>query len=687
MIDPGLDDLVPLFVGEARGRLEKLASLAARIDEEPAAAAEVRRELHTLKGAGRMLRLTAFAELCHAAEGAVQPAAGAISRLLTRVVDRLVSMVESLAGGQTPEADEPLLRLLAGQADVCDRSPAIPPAAPVAAPAEAAPAAGHELRVEGTVVDALADRATRLRILTMQAGRQVDSLYELATLAEHGVREPEPRQVLAVLATSLRRMTLELERSQQRLLRGADVQLDTLLGLQMQPLRPVLHALARHARELALSGGREVDVSLSGEDTHLDRRITRELEEALLHLVRNAVDHGLESPAARERAGKPPSGRVRIEARPLGRHVHLSIGDDGPGIDPARVGEAAVAAGAVDAARLASMSRDEVLRLAFLPGVSTRQEVSEISGRGVGLDTVAAVAERVGGGAILASQPGVGTTVTLEVPISRRAEEVLLIRAGGLRLALPAAAVQRVDRIDSSMVVERGGQSFARLQDRLVPFVQLAPALGETAATRQLLLQGELFGQPVSVTVDTVEGVEEVLIRPPARVAGVGALLDGVALLASGQPVGVLSLKALSPQQGLVRSAVSRARSVARRLRVLLVDDSLVTREMERRLLEDAGFEVIGAADADEALAQIGERSFDCLITDIEMPGMDGFELTRHIRGVPHLAQLPIVVVSTRDRPEDRLRGLEAGADVYITKQGLDAAELAAAVRRLAGRG
>jgi CheY-like chemotaxis protein len=319
--------------------------------------------------------------------------------------------------------------------------------------------------------------------------------------------------------------------------------------------------------------------------------------------------------------------------------------------------------------------------------VSTRQKISEISGRGVGLDTVAAVAERVGGGAILTAQPGVGTTVTLEVPISRRGEEVLLIRVGGLRLALPAAAVQRVDRLDGEMIVERGGQSFARLPDRLVPFMHLAPALGETPAPQQLLLQGEVFAQRVCLAVDAVEGAEEVLIRPPAQVAGMGALIEGVALLASGRPVGVLSLKAIAPHQGLVRPAAARPRTVARRLRVLLVDDSLVTREMERRLLEDAGFEVIGAGDAEEALSQIGERSYDCLVTDIEMPGMDGFELTRHIRGIPHLAQLPIVVVSTRDRPEDRLRGLEAGADVYITKQGLDAAELAAAVRRLAGRG
>lgn len=688
MIDPDLADLVPLFVGEAHGRIEKLAALAPRLDEDAASTAEVRRELHTLKGAGRMLRLAAFAELCHAAETALQPPRPGVARLLTRVVDRLSAMVDGLASGQAPVADVQLLRALRGEedAEVAGGKDATPTAAPTAPAGSVASSAVTELRLDPATVDELADRATRQRILTLGAGHQIGSLYELARLAEQGVQEPQPRQVLAVLATTLRRLTVELERTQQRQLRSAETQLEALISLQVQPLLPVLQALARHARELARTLGREVEVTLGGEDTMLDRRITRELEEALLHLVRNAVDHGIEAPAARERAGKARVGRVHLEARPAGPHVRLSVTDDGAGIDPTRVGEAAAAAGLVDAARLAAMGREEVLRLVFLPGFSTRGEVSEISGRGVGLDTVAAIAERVGGGATITAQPGAGTTVTLEVPVSRRGEEVLLVRVGNLRLALPAAAVKRVDRLDPTMVVERDGQSFATVGGALAPFLPLARTLGEVAAPSQLLLQGELFGQPVRLAVDAVEGSEEVLVRPAARAMGVGPLLEGVALLATGQPVGVLSTRALAPRDHPAHPAAAPVRAAPRRLSVLLVDDSLVTREMERRLLEDAGFEVAGAGDADEALARLGERAFDCLVTDIEMPGMDGFALTRHIRAMPHLAQIPVVVVSTRDRPEDRLRGLEAGADAYITKQGLDATELAGTVRRLAGR-
>ena len=687
MIDPDLADLVPLFVSEARGRMEKLASLVPRVGEDVVATGEVRRELHTLKGAGRMLRLAAFAELCHAAEGAMQPPGPGVERLLTRVVDRLSAMVDTLANGQAPVPDEALLHALAGEDEITPSGPALTP--PPAVPAQPVPAAGSatsDLRLDSAAVDEMADRATRLRILTLGAGHQVRGLYDLARIAEGGMREPQPRQVLAVLATALRRLTMDLERSQQRLLRSAETQLESFLALQVQPLRPVLQSLARHARELAALLGREVEVTLAGEDTQLDRRITRELEEALGHLVRNAVDHGIETPAVRELAGKPRAGRLRILAQPAGQRVRLSIADDGAGIDPARVVQAAVAAGLVDASRVSALDREEVLRLLFTPGFSTREEVSEVSGRGIGLDAVAAIAERVGGGATITSQPGAGTTVTIEVPIARRGAEVLLVKVGNLRLALPSAAVQRVDRLEPGMVVERDGQSFATLRGQLLPFLPLARALGEVPAAAQLLLQGEVFGQPVRVAVDAVEGSEEVLVRPAARAAGAGPLLEGVALLASGQPVGVLSPKAMGQRDWLARPAAAAPRPAPRRLRVLLVDDSLVTREMERRLLEDAGFVVVAAGDAAEGLTQLGEGGFDCLVTDIEMPGMDGFELTRHIRAMPHLTQLPVVVVSTRDRPEDRLKGLEAGADAYITKQGLDATELAATVRRLAGR-
>ena len=230
----------------------------------------------------------------------------------------------------------------------------------------------------------------------------------------------------------LRRVAVELEGGQRRLIRSAEEQLEKMLSLQLQPMRGFLLSFARYARELARSLQREVEVELEGEETRLDRRIARELEEALLHLVRNSVDHGIESPEVREARGKPRAGRIRIKALADGPRVRLIIEDDGGGIDIQRVLQHAVEVGLVDAATAAGMGKKEALRLLFAPGFSTRKQVSEISGRGVGLDVVATAVNRVGGEVFVETEPRRGTTFILEVPVARRGESVMLLRVGQL---------------------------------------------------------------------------------------------------------------------------------------------------------------------------------------------------------------------------------------------------------------
>ena len=714
-MDAEFADLIPLFVEEARDRLERLATCVPRLETDPPSVVEAKRELHTLKGAGRMMRIGSLAELCHAAEEVLHAARPGMIPLLTRVVDELTVLVEAVSKGSDPPVDPELVELLRANAaeaevvpppahrtdptDPTDRSDASPaPAAPEppppapapSSPSPAAPKTGPvstDVRVDTGALDAVAERATQVRIMAI-AGRQVvDRIYDLARLAEEGLHEPQPTQVLAVLATMLRRVAVELEGGQRRLIRSAEEQLEQMLSLQLQPMRGFLLSFARYARELARTVKKEVEVELEGEETRLDRRIARELEEALLHLVRNAVDHGIEPPEVRAALGKPRTGRIRIQALADGPKVRLVIADDGGGIDVVRVIQQAVEVGLVDAGSAAGMGKKEALRLLFSPGFSTRKQVSEISGRGVGLDVVANVVNRVGGEVFVETEARRGTTFTVEVPVARRGESVMLLRVGQLKVALPASVVRRAIRLDGNGgVVERDGRTLAVLPDRLVPFVPLARLYGQPPAERQLLLEGVVSGQPLALAVDDVEGEHEVLVRPITRRVPTDHLLEGVALLASGEPVGVLSPAVLAQREYLRALPAARPQIAVRRVRVLLVDDSLVTREMERRLLEDAGFLVTAAADAEEALSQLAEESFDCVVTDIEMPRMDGFELAAQLRSMEHFAQLPIIVVSTRDRPEDRLRGLKVGADAYLTKQSLDAGELVDLVRRLSGK-
>jgi chemotaxis protein histidine kinase CheA len=720
-VDPEFADVIPLFIEEARDRLDRLGGLLQRMADDPEVLREARRELHTLKGSSRMLELGAMAELTHAAEEMLVAGAGDQGDLLVEAVDRLAALVEELARGEDPPPDRELVaRLLSAAAerfatgepaaDEAESPASEDPRPPRTAPPVEAGETLHlrggeaeegeavagsegtravtvgEVRIDAAAIDAVAEQATQMRILARASRRITDRIYDLARLAEEGIHEDKPTQVLAVLATTLRRVAVDLEGGQHRLTRAAEEQLERSLTLQVQPVRPFLRSLARHARELARSLGRQVEVVVEGEDTRLDRRIARELEEALVHLVRNAVDHGIEPPQVRERAGKSALGTILIRAGGEGSRVRLELSDDGAGIDPAKVVRQAVTAGLVDEAAVAGLSRPQIYRFLFASGFSTRRRASEISGRGVGLDAVAAAVIRVGGEIFLSSELGFGTHITLEVPVARRGEQVLVVRVGRLRLALPKRIARRVLTLDGTKVEERDGRSLYLVDGRYLPFLPLGKLYGEAASEAPLLLLGEVSGQPLALAVDAVEGEEEVLVRPLPRSAIADALLEGLALLASGEPVGVLKAAALA-RRDLLRDGPARRREVVRRtVRVLLVDDSLVTREMERRLLEDAGFEVTAVADAQEALSSLGEGLFDCLITDIEMPGMDGFALTEELRGIEQWRELPIVVVSTRDRPEDRLRGLKAGADAYLTKQSLDAGELVEVVRRLAGR-
>jgi two-component system chemotaxis sensor kinase CheA len=685
-VDDELAELVPIFLAEARERLQRLADLLPSLTDDAAALAEAKRELHTLKGAGRMMAIAPFGELCHAAEEIVLARPSELKPLLTAALDALAAQVDAVELGGAVERDPNLLAALEAAAGAANgEQPAPAPAVPATQPvAGGEPAAGED-RIGAASLDAFAERAVRVRAAAVTTGRLLARLDELANLAEEGIRDPQPGQALAVVAASLRQVAADTSALETRLARAGEEQLEAVLALQLAPLKPTLQSLARHARELARSLGKEIEVALAGEETRLDRRIARELDGVLRLLVANAVDHGIETPAERAAAGKPHAGRLSLAARAGGRGVEIALGDDGRGIDRERVVARAVAAGVVPRAAAAALTDEEALRLVFLPGLSTREEASELSGRGVGLDAVEALVIRLGGEVRLATTRGRGTSVVLDLPMARRGERVLLVRAAGHRLALPAVAVRRVTALEGARVEERPGHRVAVFGDRVVPFVALSGALGLSEDAPALLVEGAVAGRPVAFGVERLEGEEEVLVRRLPLRARASELLDGAALLPSGEPVAVLAPAALLAREAPRRRAVVAPAAAREAARLLLVDDSRVTREMERRILEDAGFRVEIAADGDEAMRRLAAESFDCLVTDIEMPGLDGFQLTEELRRAERFARLPIVVVSTRERPEDRMRGLRAGADAYLTKQSLVANDLVETVRRLTG--
>ena len=670
-----LDDLLPLVLAEAQDRLERITELAGPVALDRHAAQPMRRELHALKGAARMMRLAEVSELCHRAEQLVENQDEIDAGELQRTVDRLVTAVQrASAGGATssPAVGSPAPAVTEGPASHAEPAPATAPE-------------GDGVRLPVRDLDELSDRSARLRILAASAGGQVERVFELARLAERGVGERHPEQVLATLATSLRQIALELESANLRMQRLADRQLDAHMRLQVQPLRPFLNGLARHARELGENLGKEVEVEVEAGSSQLDRRTISALREVFLHLVRNAVDHGLEPVEARLRAGKKPVGQLRLEAAQQADRVRITVADDGRGVDRDALVARALERGLIEPAQVEHLSAQARLELRLGAGLSTRPEASEISGRGIGFEAVVATVRRVGGDLWLESESGAGTTVTIEVPVARRGERILVVRMGAATVALPAAAIRSFRRLSVGELVEVGGRFLVRGNGGApVPACVLPVEGGNGPDPRALVVEQQLGGRVIAAVVDEVLGEQEVLLRPLPAAAGLSGRYEGIAMLATGRPVAVLSLRVADIER--TAAAAGQARAVRRQpLRVLLVDDSPVTREMVRRLLEDGGFVVTAVGSAAEALTRLGESSFDCLVTDIEMPGMDGLALTRHLRDTPQFGDLPVVVVSTRDRPADRLAGLEAGADAYLTKQSLEARELIALVRRVGG--
>lgn len=657
-------DLLALFLDEATARLERLARLAPTVGDDPEAAVSAQRELHALKGAARMMGFQEMAETCHRAEelagrgGEKVDAPG-----LVALVDRLVSDVRRVAqeaGGPVEEAS---------REDAPSRSPD----------------EGTTLRAPQRTIDRVTDLATTMRILSHRLAGPVEDLRRLAGLAERGIKEEDPRQVLAALAATLRRGVDQLDGAQVQLRRAAREQVERLLELQMQPLEPTLLELARHARELARELNKEVKVTTEGGEVRLDRRIGTALFDSLLHLVRNAVDHGLETPEERTAAGKPPGGSLEITASQQGERVQVTVRDDGRGLDREAIARAAARNGA-DPELVQGLPAEQ---LVLMPGFTTRESVSQVSGRGIGLDAVASTVRALGGEVRLRSTQGRGLTVTLDLPAARRGRRVVVAAVQDLVFAIPVSRIRGyyvAEDVEPAGEAPAGGWSTARVADRLLPVVLFGGG-GQDAGASRLFIEVAARDRSALVGVQAVRGVEEVLTRTlPARVRA-GTLFDEAAVLGSGESVPVLTPGNLEAGGLAGAGRAGTASREARRLRILLVDDSPVTREMERRLLEDAGLFVEAVADASTALSRLATARFDCVVTDIEMPGMDGLELTRAIRASERLGELAVVLVSTRNSAADRMAGLEAGADAYIAKQEMKPGELARLVRRLAGGG
>lgn len=591
-----------------------------------------------------------------------------------------------------------------------------PPRAPDGAPARAEeeagpaavriPAADRSIRVNVEVLDALglvagdllveSERArlrgTELASILNRFSRMGDRFLRLSDkLRDH---EGE-RTFLDQLESDLHLLRDDAFRFVRRNADGMNILHGNLTKLadhvgeaRLIPLSTVFEPFPRAVRDIARSQQKEVDLQIENAGVGVDRSMLKDVGDALVHLIRNAVDHGIESPEFRRALGKPAQGKVAIRVRADGDMLHLEVEDDGRGIDPERLRASAVSKKIMTAAQAAALSEREAIELIFLPGFSTREEVTDISGRGVGMDVVKRKVETLGGSVSVSSRLGRGTKISLRLPQSLALMRVLLVRLGDDVYGMPAADVEAVTRIKPDDRMEIFGTLAVKHRGKPTALVALGPLLGLNGGPRYdkppavVVHHGQ---DQAALVVDGFVGEREVAVKPCGGEFLKGApFIAGTAALEDGRIAVLLHVPDLMAEVRRMARPVTQAAST-KRLRVLLVDDSPIARATESALVKALGHIVDEAQDGEEGLKKLQspQAAYDLVLTDVQMPKMDGFTLSRRIKNDAALARLPVIILSSLASPEDKRRGLDAGADAYLVKGELGVESLAQAIDRL----
>ena len=469
---------------------------------------------------------------------------------------------------------------------------------------------------------------------------------------------------------------------------------EEVLSMRLLPASTLFGPLERLTRDLALSLGKQCLFVGDGGDVELDRKLLEGLRDPLMHMLRNALDHGLEFPAVREMAGKRVEGTVRLKVRPQAQQVEIVLEDDGGGLNLEAIRRRALERGLLSAGS-GALEDSSLSDFIFAPGFSTAQSVTETSGRGVGMDVVRENIRALGGSVMVRSSAGKGTSFVMRVPLTLATTRVLLLRLGGQTLALPTPLIERAVRVRREDLYSLEGHPTLMLEGEPIPALDLSELLGGAAEKvfeekiTVVLLRGE--ERRIALRVDALTGEGEVVVKPLGWPLSSAPHLQGAATLGTGELVPLLSATELFSRalsrlaRGERRAWMPSDSSATKPLRppILVVDDSITTRTLERTILETAGYTTLGAVDGLDALELLRRETVSLVLTDVEMPRMDGFNLTEAIRADAKLQHLPVIVVTSLSSTEHRSRGAEVGADAYIVKGEFEQGVLLETVRRL----
>ncbi|MGH2787644.1 MAG: hybrid sensor histidine kinase/response regulator [Actinomycetota bacterium] len=718
--------------------------------------AEIFREVHSLKGASAAVGLEGIRDLSHSLETLFERAREGETLdpsafdVVYEALDAIESLVQDAASGEASGLDttQIIVRLENAAGDlgtVPDRGGAesrlgprrldeqtsapttpVPAVAPAAVEGAARPA-DDTIRVSTAKLDALMAQVGELLVTTIGTERRLADaarLVELSGRADTAWREARTiyRRLLSDLTggqgqastgelSSLLDFVQHSDELGQQIFRGAadlerklaadgrrlsqvvsELQ-DDVRRTRMLPVSTLFSALPRLVRDVARELGKDSVLMVEGGETEVDRSVLEQLRAPMNHLLRNAVDHGLETPEVRRATGKPARGTIKVSAHQRGDSLVVEIADDGAGIDAGVVRASAVKRGLVTAAEAESMGDAGVLDLIFRSGVSTSPMITDLSGRGVGLDVVRDAIERMHGILEVHTEPGAGTTFVLSVPLAVATIQCLLVRSGEANFAIPATNVVRVLRLDPGRIGHADGRETIVVDGRPVPVSHLDDVLGlprtsdpEPTTKLPVIVLGSV-DKRVALIAPGLLGAQEVVIKglppPLVRVRNIA----GAGIMGTGEIVLVLNNGDLtrSADRANVQGDMATPREEANTgaAVVLVADDSIVTRTLEKNILESAGFRVRVAADGVEAWDVLQSGGVHLLVADVEMPRLDGFDLTERVRCDRRLRDLPVVLVTSMDSHEHRRRGVAVGADAHIIKQSFNQEVLLDTIRRL----
>jgi two-component system, chemotaxis family, sensor histidine kinase and response regulator WspE len=606
--------------------------------------------------------------------------------------------------------------------------PAVSAPAPEITPQEAAPTVGKkssETSTEEGVVRVTARSLTRLMGLAGESlvearwlqpfsksllqlkhlqAQLTDTVENLATLDRSEVSEEqisalrdEANQQLAACRDLLADRMSEFDRRIRNTDELSSRLYHEVISSRMRPFRDGVQGLPRLIRDMARQLGKKAQLEIQGESTEVDRDILERLDAPLNHLVRNALDHALETPEERLASGKPEIGRLNIEAAHRAGLLSITISDDGRGIDLERLRVKIIDRGLANKDVVGRLNEAELLDFLFLPGFSTASQVTEISGRGVGLDVVHSMVQSVGGRVHVHTKLGQGTSFQIELPVTLSVLRAVVVDIAGEPYAFPHNRIDRIIRVPCAKLHSLENRQYFEVDGQNVGIVlahQIFQLEGLKSTGEDLLVV--LFSNrsaKYGLVVDGLQGEQDLVVRPVDRRLGKVPNLNAVALLDDGSPVLIVdpddlcrSIEKLLQGSRLQRAGVQTAQPDDRRRKsILVVDDSITVREVERQLLANQGYQVEVAVDGMEGWNLVREGRFDLVISDIDMPRLNGLDLVRKIKADVRLNAIPVVIVSYKDREEDRLRGLGAGANHYLTKSSFHDDTFIQTVRELIG--